>query len=215
MQDINSTKKFKKKVQYFIFFFIVICFVLSLFAFLNWEQTRTTLKKTEEIETLLTEEHMAEAKKAVQHFEASWMGLEMHKNPKYYYEELITGPLLRSYINQLNFQSENVWLIPFQTDIMDIRVVEYDDQNMKVIACLDQRIKGVDHSGTAIEEYPLRRIIMFYVFVKDGESWKVGNFLDITDPKQALQDWDFMPKDLKDITGDISSIVYKKCQIEK
>jgi hypothetical protein len=180
-----------------------------------WDHRKTASQKTEEVEALLTKEHGDEAKEAVAHFEQNWMSLEMHQNPKPYFDKLLTGPLLRSYLNRSNFQDDDYWLIPNQADVDSLRVVDYSDQSMRVVACINQGINKVDHYGVVIEQYPLRRIINFYVFIRDGGPWKVGNVIDITDPKQALQDWDFMPQDLKDITGEINSIVYKNCKTEK
>lgn len=215
MQSTDNPEKRNKKIYLYLVLFVMVCIALSLYAFMKWNQSRTASQNAEELDALLTREHGNEATEAVEHFEQIWMSLEMHKDPKPYYDELLTGPLLQSYLNRSNFQDDNYWLIPSQTDVDNLVVVDYGDRSMRVVACINEGINKVDHYGAVIEQYPLHRIINFYVFVRDGESWKIGNVIDITDPKQALQDWDFMPQDLKDITGDIDSFVYKSCKTKK
>lgn len=190
------------------------CVALSLYVFLSQDISQTAYPKYEEdeAEALLTIEHGDAAVAGVNHFEQTWFSLEMHKDPKPYLYELLTGPLLNYYVNQVHYQEDGDWLIPGQTDVLDLKVVDFNDQRMKVIACLNQGIIRVNRSGTVIERYPLRRIAKLYVLILDEGSWKVGNFIDITDPEQALQDWDFMSKDLKKIIGEIRSFVYNSCK---
>jgi hypothetical protein len=193
----------------------VICAALGIYGIVKLGQSNNLSLYAEAREVLLTREHGDEAREAVMYFEQNWLSLEMHKAPKTFIVELLSGPLLHSYTNPFNFQDEVNWLIPSQTRVTNLRIVDYSDQMMKVIACLNQRIDKVDHLGTVIEQYPVRQIVKYYVFILDAGSWKVGYFLDFTDPKQALQDWDFLPNELKDVTGDINSFVYKSCKTEK
>jgi hypothetical protein len=215
MKDINSPVSQGKNYRLYIILLVGLCVVFSLYILLKWGQSKTASQKAEEVEDSLTKEHGDEAREAVETYEMNWMSLEMHQDPKSYYGELLTGPLLYYYINHSKTQDDNYWLVPSRTDGFSIRVVDYNDRSMRVIACINQGIDKVDPGGTVTEEYPLHQIINFYVFLLDEGSWKVANVIDITDPKQALQDWDFMSQDLKDITGEISSIVYKSRKTEK
>jgi len=215
MQNIGSSRMLSGKLPAYLILLIAVCVILGVYAIVELDQGKNTSLNVEEREVLLTKEHGETAREAVTHFEQTWLGLEMHKDPQTFIDELLTGPLFVSYMNRFNFRDDVYWLIPSQTVITNLRVVDYSDQMMRVIACLDQGIDKVDPFGAVIEQYPVRKKVKYYVFMPDTSSWKVGSFLDFTDPKQALQDWDFLPQELKDVTGDINAIVYKSCKMDK
>lgn len=214
----NKNKKMPNgKLGYNITVFVLVCITLILYAFINWDQSKSTAyQKTQEIEALMTREHADEAKAVILNFEQNWFSFEMHKDPEPYLRELLTGPILNYYLKLINNQdSIDYWLIPSQIDVTDLKVVDYNKESMKVITCLNQGTDKITHDGIITERYPMHRLIKLFFLLKADGSWKIGNVLDITDPKQALQEWDFMSQDLKGITGDISSLVYDSCQTKK
>jgi hypothetical protein len=216
MEDKNQ-KMHGKKFWLYIAIFVLASITLTLYALINWDQSKSaSFQKTQEIEALLTREHSDEARAVILYFEQTWFNFEMHKDPEPYLRELLTGPLLGYYLKQINNQdSIEYWLIPGQTNVIDLKVVDYSKESMKVITCLNQGTDKITREGVIAERYPIRRLVKLFILIKAGGSWKIGNVIDMTDPKQALQEWDFMSQDLKGITGDIGSLVYNSCQTNK
>lgn len=214
--DNTNKKKHRGKLGLYIGIFASVIITLFLFAFFNWGQNNsTTYQKTQEIEAFLTREHGDEVRVVILHFEKTWFNFEMHKDPEPFMRELITGPLLEYYLKQINNQDNDYWLIPGQIDIFGLKVVDYSEKSMKVIACLNQGTDKVTREGIITERYPIHQVVKLFILIRADGSWKFGNMIDMTDLKQALQDWDFLPQELKDISGEIDMLVYKNCYTEK
>lgn len=215
MEDTNK-KKHDEKVRFYTVIFAVVCIALILYIIINWGQSKSTAhQKKQETEVLLTKEHGDEARSVILHFEQTWFSIEMHKDPEPYLRELLAGPLLDYYLKLINNLDSDYWLIPGRVDVIDLKVVEYGNESMKVITCLNQGTDKVTRDGTILESYPIRKLVKLFILIKTDDSWKIGNVIDMTDPKQALQDWDYTSQDLKSITGDIGSLVYNSCQINE
>jgi len=216
MEEINK-KKHDEKLRFYIAIFAVACITLILYAFINWDQRKSTAyQKTQEVEALVTKEYADEAKVVILNFEQTWFSFEMHKDQEPFLRKLLAGPLLSYYLKLINNQdSSDYWLIPSQTDVIDLKVADYSKERMNVITCLNQGTEKITRDGIITERYPMHRLVKLFILINADGSWKIGNVIDITDPKKALQEWDFMSQDLKGITGDISSLVYESCQTKK
>jgi hypothetical protein len=210
MQNIN-TNLAKKNSLITTMIVILICSTLVLFSFFLVGQKSPTYSKTDIAKKELTNSYGEIVKKIISDFEKEWTSLEMHKNPNNYLGDLVTGPLYDYYQRHPLYQNQSSFLISSELEITEIKVLEFDDNVFKAIACINWGIDQVDTNGSLLKKYGTSKIQKFYAFFREKGKWKLGLFIDITNPHAGQQEWEYLPADLKNYVGKFTPFTYMKC----
>ncbi|MBA4385566.1 MAG: hypothetical protein C0410_12580 [Anaerolinea sp.] len=215
---MGNRKPFQKKYVFYCIATLILVFAfINILRFVNTQNINFQGRQaTERAEKTLTSNYKDIAIATVENFEESWLSPEMQKNPGTFLQDLLYGPQLEYWLNFIGNNSEisnGRWSTPRQFLITNLRIVEYSEQRMGIIACVEWVTNETNQPESSLTIIPTIKSENYYLFINDKGTWKLANVIDITDPKQALQDWDYMNQKLKDITGDFPSVVYKNCEI--
>jgi hypothetical protein len=107
--------------------------------------------------------------------------------------------------------SDSFWLITSAATIRSVRVLQYDADHFQAVGCISKQIEKITTEGLLIESLPIYDFRGVYVFVRESGIWKLSGFFNTTDPNKALKDWDYAPEWLKQILGDLPSLIDKNC----
>jgi hypothetical protein len=214
MPDMKGNKK--RDFRLIIFSLTSLLFLASLIFWITYSSEAKIVKQnhsaTEQTELLLTKEHGDEAKKAVEEFESLWMSQEMINDKLSYYNTLLTDPILNDYISrhEIEFEADSEELA-IDANVIDLRVIEYSSQKMKVIACVQETYGEFDKEFNLLSKNDPFEKTMFYVFIYTDFSWKVANIMDISNHHQAFEEWIYSSQASKEISGEFDQFAYKDC----
>jgi hypothetical protein len=184
---------------FFSGFLFTACVVASVW--LNTETSTTSDNQVQETEAALTQVHGDEVRSSIAHY---WMllgSLEARHNPDVIYA-VATGELadyLVEAYKKVNYSNEPYLLLTTAVEIRKLRIVEFDSQRFKSIACVKESINRVALTDERLlDSYQTDRCYIF-VFLNNDQIWKVAGYIDIDDPQSysSAPDW------LKTIIGDV------------
>ena len=216
MQGISTESELEhkqRKGSFSIPLLLVLGLLLSLclFSSIRWDHNREILQVTEATERRLTAKHGVEAREAIERFEKNWGSMAMHENPGSIYEMLLTGPDLEYYQGHNGYGEDKIWLLTIYYNLQKVRLIEYSDQQMKVIGCYEEQFGEFDHNGNLLKESGIGSKRRYYVFMKDDGIWKLAGSIDLTYRHMSENEWYYLPQEFKDLYGDFYSILDKDC----
>jgi hypothetical protein len=200
------------RFKWFLLIVVGILIALAVIggvAFKQWSDAARVasaeLRATAEVERLLTEAYGAEARTAIENFESRWLTLDSIRDASLQ-SEVATGPFLEYFGHARRgdaIYAEPFWLVTSSVVVERIRVLEYSPQRFKAIACVTEITGKTTTEGALIETLPPREFQGVYVFARDSNAWKLAGFFDVTDPRNALRDWDYAPDWLRQTIGNL------------
>ena len=216
MQGISTESELEhkqRKGSFSIPLLLVLGLLLSLclFSSIRWDHNREILQVTEATERRLTAKHGVEAREAIERFENNWLSLPMYEDPESFYAMLLAGPMLEDHIGHYGFIEDKTWSAPIYNKVISTRVLDYSDQQLKVIACIEDQMGEYDHTGNFLNINSIRTFTKYYVFIKDDGIWKLAGSIDLTFRHMAEQEWTYLPQEYQTLFGDFYSILDKDC----
>src|SRR5262249_4723548 len=148
---------------------------------------------------------------AIENFETKWSALESIRNPGIQ-TEVATGPYLDYFGNARlgdAVYKEPFWLVTRAVVVTNVRVLEYNTEGFRAIACITKSLNETDTAGIVQKSLAPYKFRGIYVFVRDSNRWKLEAFFDTTDPEKSLRDWDYASDWLKQTVGNLPDIVEK------
>lgn len=165
--------------------------------------TSESVRATAEAERALTVVYGVEARNTIENFESKWLGFEAHRSPATQ-SGLATGPYLEywGYAREgTALYNEPSWRITRSAFVKSVRVLEYNPERFKAVACVIKNSDEVTQEGVVNETLSPLEICGVYVFVRQDSVWKLAGFFNTADPR----DWDHAPDWLKQIIGELPS----------
>lgn len=158
---------------------------------------------TADAERAIAQTHEPEVRSAIQKFEAQWLSLEAHQDPRLQ-SDLATGP----YLDQSGYArlgerlyDEPFWLVTKSASVRKIEVLEYATERFKAVACVARVIEETSTQGTVAGSPWIYRSRRVYVFVRESDEWKLAALFDISIPNDVARDWDALPHWMREIVG--------------
>lgn len=153
-------------------------------------------------EAQLTELHGVEVEDVMVNYQSQWLSLEAHLDPSLQ-SELATGPYLDAYGYAREGQAlydEPYWLVTTSVSVQSVRVLEYDSERFKAVACVTRHVDKLTTGGEELIEHLLPyESCCVYVFVREDDLWKLAGLFNMGDKR----DWDYYaPSWLKEIIGE-------------
>lgn len=149
----------------------------------------------------LNELYGTEVEDTIASFESQWLSLEAHLNPSLQ-SELATGPYLEAfgYASQgQDLYNEPFWLVTTSASVQSIRVLEYNSERFKTVACVTSYGNRLTTDGEFIEQLSPYEFCGVYVFAREDNLWKLAGFFNMADRR----DWDYAPNWLQEIIGEL------------
>lgn len=178
------------------------------------QEALPTSTPTDEAPNELTLRYGHEVAGIIEGFEVSAHTVKMYTNEDNH-AKMYTGPYL-DYIDgyYMSFDDTTLWPIVAQATVTKVRVVEYSDEKIRVLACVTEQKIDLNSKGDLVDQEKVNVINGAYVFIKENGIWKVGSFLDMAHPESAKLEYAMMDDDLKEITGDFKSLSGLYCSGE-
>jgi hypothetical protein len=158
-------------------------------------------------ETALTASYAEEVRSIIEANRLRTSSLEVQLDPNLY-EEVATGPwfeLLQSTHEHAEDQSS--FMVIQSISFREVRVLKYAASEFRAVACGTWEWEEVSASGETIRSYPIGYFKAVYVFIRDGNEWKLAAWVDFGDADGTLRDWDYVDDDTKAQIGDIEQII--------
>ncbi len=195
---------------------IFLCLLFVFIAYTRWktadEQYQSTVQATNTVEKALTTEHGSEVSSVIENYHLQVGSFETRKNPERL-SQLLTGPSLRL-LQSTRSEDLEFWYIPKSVEVEGVRIIEYSSSQFKAIGCGTIYTDKVTPQGIVIESLPPREFRIIYVFTSEDNVWKLAASYNIIEPDDALREWEHTYDWAKEIIGDLSNYVYKKCDID-
>ena len=147
----------------------------------SWGKENNESKATSQAIEAFTRDYGEEVSRIIESYMLQEGSLDAHHNPDIL-KELMTGErlLLRP---KLDLENEPYWVVTKSANVDHIRVIEYYPNHIKAIACLTiiYERRSVPEGGL-LETYPETEFCALYIFVLEGENWKLNANFDTTNP---------------------------------
>ena len=103
-----------------------------------------------------------------------------------------------------DLENEPYWIVTKAANVDHIRVIEYYPDQFKAIACLTviYEERSVPE-GKLLETYPESEHCVIYVFVLEGEKWKLNANFNTTNPGNVARDWSYASEWTKEVIGEL------------
>jgi hypothetical protein len=169
---------------------------------------------TADAENKLTIDHGEEVRSAIGKFETNWLTLASIRNPSLQ-SEIATGKYLEYFGVAREGKSifdEPFWLITKSATVTSVRVLEYNADQFKAIACVKSLVIKTNTNGKIMDYLPPHDFRGIFIFSRENNVWKLSDYLETTNPDNALYTWDTTPDWSKKLIGDFSTEVDQDCQ---
>lgn len=158
---------------------------------------------TRQFEEHLTAVHGSEITPILENLLLNWSSLEVH-NDSYKLSEFVTGPYLEYQLYIREGQSkEPYWLVRESALVEDLRVLDFQIDRFKVVACAEIIANKTTLEGIILTPLPPRDQCGVFVFVSEGKKWKLAGYFDTTIQEDVERDWVYTPDWLKEIIGEL------------
>ena len=186
----------------FIRFCSVVLFLVLLVDCISSSERNVSIEFVVEEEKKLTEQYGQEVSFLVENFEMRTGSFEGHYNNDMLIDTA-TGDYLE-HLMQSNPDMAPYWLIVTNVEIKHIRVIEYQPEEIKTIACMVRDIEErTPKTGEWIKSYGPNKICKLYVFSLVNNKWKVAATFNTTNPNDIAHDWTYAPEWLKEVIGEL------------
>jgi len=104
------------------------------------------------------------------------------------------------------------WTIVTQANVTQVKVLSYSSSEIIVLACVSDQELELNDQGKLVKQLPSASFGAAYVFVHADANWKLGNYLNVTDPKSARTIYAAMAQDLQQLSGPVDPLLNISCK---
>ena len=161
---------------------MMLCLILVPTACLGWNGSQD--------ERFLTATYGTEVQATIENFKLRWLSLDSRKDPSVQ-AELATGPFLDYWGNARTGKAiydEPFWLITTSAVVKYLRVLEYSPERFKAIARVSTLYDSITPEGKLIESKLPYEVCSVYVFIREGNAWKMATAFGMTVPQHVERD---------------------------
>jgi hypothetical protein len=126
--------------------------------------------------------------------------------------QIYTGAFLdewNAYYDSLD--GSNNWTIVSEANVTQLKIVGYTDTKIIALACLSENELELDQKGKLVRQLPTNNFAGAYVFVSTEKTWKLANFINVTDTARARTIYNSLSNELKELSGPLSPLLKISC----
>ncbi len=105
----------------------------------------------------------------------------------------------------------NNWTIVSEANVTQLKIVDYTDTKIIALACLSENELELDQKGKLVRQLPTNDFAGAYVFVSSEKTWKLANFINVTDAARARTIYNSSSDELKELSGSIAPLLKISC----
>ena len=126
--------------------------------------------------------------------------------------EIYTGAFLTEWNNYYDsLDGTNNWTIVSEANVTQLKILDYSDEKITALACLSENELELDPKGKLVRQLPAVNFAGAYIFVYTEKTWKLANFINVTDPARARSIYAGLPEELQQLSGSIGSLLKISC----
>jgi hypothetical protein len=190
-------------------FLLVLASLLVALLFLGMEKQKT---QVDQETTALTEQHGKEVQTLIETYEVA-----AHNINTYQSADRRAGIFSGTFLDELNQYFSTLtrpatWTIVTQAGVTQIKVLDYSPAKIIALACVSDQELELNDQGKLVKQLPAASFAAAYVFVFADASWKLGNYLNVTDPKSARTTYAAMTEELQQLSGPVDPLLNIDCK---
>lgn len=188
----------------FIILIIVIPLVglLSLFFLYPSPRQSPSWQATLTVVSTLTATYDAEARSAIEDYHRISGSLNARLNPEIY-TQVATGPHLERLLSFDIPEGDDPVYIVTGIELIEVRVLEYDEAHMKVVGCGTRYNGQTTVQGELVSSTRSTQFNVIYVFLWEDETWKLATGYTLIDRDAIRRDWAYVSEWEREAIGDI------------
>jgi hypothetical protein len=148
----------------------------------------------------------------IQNFELRAHTINAYKNATLR-AQVYTGPFLDT-VDQYydGLDGTNDWIIFSQAEISRVKLISKTDSKIIALACVNASELELDQKGKLVKQLPVSTFAGAFVFVSDAGTWKLANFIDVSNAASARETYANSAADLQELTGSLNPLLAIKCK---
>jgi len=152
-----------------------------------------------------------QAQSLIQNYEVNGHTINAYKNSTVR-AAIYTGPLLaeRDQVYE-SLDGTNDWIIVSAAAASPVKIVSKTDNKIIALACVSDSELELDSKGNLIQQLPTVSFAGAYVFVNIDKTWKLANFIDVTDPTKARLAYSKSSAELQALSGEVGPLLDISC----
>jgi hypothetical protein len=104
-----------------------------------------------------------------------------------------------------------VWVIISQADISRIKLISKSGEKIIALACVNATELELNPKGKLVKQLPTSTFAGAFVFTSEAGTWKLANFIDVTNLTTAKETYANSSADLQELTGSLGPLLSIKC----
>lgn len=126
--------------------------------------------------------------------------------------EIYTGAFLTEWNDYYAaLDGTNNWTIVSEANVTRLKILEYSDEKITALACLSENELELDQKGKLVRQLPAVNFAGAYIFVYTEKTWKLANFINVSDPARARSIYAALPQELQQLSGSIGPLLQISC----